>query len=448
MMKKTWILFALMLSLASRAQDNMIDGVVWIVGENAILRSEVEEQRLRAQYEGTKIKGDPYCVIPEQIAIQKLFIHQAKLDSVEVNIGTVESQVTLRMNHFLREIGSKEKMEEYFNKSALEIREEMRQMIQDQMIVQQMQQKLVGDIKLTPSEVRKFYSSLPEDSIPMIPAMTEVQIISIEPPVPAADIERTKARLREYAERVNSGSADFSLLARLYSDDTESAKNGGELGFMGRGELVTEFANAAFSLQEPGKVSRVVETEFGFHIIQLIERRGDRVNCRHILLRPRVSSDVKIKAFERLDSIATVIRTGQLSFEAAAMTFSSDKDTRLNGGLMMNPQTGSSKFEYQSLPQEVAKVVYNLKVGEVTAPFTMLNQKLGRDVYCIARVKAKTPNHKANLVDDYQELRTYCETVKSEEIIKKWIEKKIQETYIYIMPEWRNCEFTYKNWVK
>jgi peptidyl-prolyl cis-trans isomerase SurA len=447
-MKKILVFSFWTLSLSLFAQTNIIDGVIWIVGDEAILRSEVEDQRIRSQYEGVHIAGDPYCVLPEQLAIQKLFLHQAKLDSVVASDSQVEAQVNMRINYFLREIGSKEKMEEYFKKSFSDIKDEMRQNIYNQMIIQSVQQKIVGDLKLTPADVRKFYNSLSKDSIPMIPAMVEVEIIAIDPPIPPEDIERTKNQLREYADRVNKGTADFSLLARLYSDDTETAKKGGELGFMGRGELVPEFANTAFSLQEPGKVSRVVETEFGYHIIQLIERRGDRVNCRHILLRPHVAPEVKMVAMQRLDSIANIIRTGKQTFEDAALEFSMDKDTRMNGGLMTNPSTGTSKFEYQSLPQEVAKAVFNLNIGEITQPFSMINEQIGKEVYVIAKVKAKTPNHKANFTDDYQDLKTLCDERKRAEVLDHWIIEKQKETYIYIFPEWRNCEFQYKNWIK
>ena len=431
-----------------QAQSNMIDGVVWVVGDNAILRSEVEEQRIRAQYEGNRIQGDPYCIIPEQLAVQKLFLHQAKIDSIEASASQVESQLTMRLEHFLREIGSKEKMEEYFKKSTTQIKEEMRQTIEDQMTIQMVQQKLVGDLKLTPSEVRQFYQNLPADSIPMIPSMVEVQIVTIEPPIPIEDIEATKKKLRDFADRVNSGTADFSLLARLYSDDTGTATKGGELGFFGRGTMVQEFTNAAFALQEPGQVSRVFGTEFGYHIIQLIEKRGDRINCRHILLRPRVSSEIKVKTFEKLDSLANHIRVGKQTFEEAAIINSSDKNTRMNGGLMTNSGTGTTKFEYQDLPQEVAKAVYDLKVGEISAPFSMMSLELGREVYAFVKVKSKTANHKANLTDDYQQLKQYCQSFKSEEIIEKWVEKKIKETYIYIAPDWQACNFKYANWIK
>lgn len=444
-----WVLCALLaFPWAVAAQTNMIDGVVWVVGDNAIMRSDVEEQRMRLQYEGQRLQGDPYCVIPERIALQKLFLHQAEIDSIVAGESQVEAQVNMRIDHFLREIGSKEKLEEYFKKTLSEIKEEMRQTIADQMTIQMVQQKLTDGITLTPAEVREFYETLPPDSVPVVPAMVEVQIITLEPPIPPEDLEATKGRLREYAERVNNGTADFSMLARLYSDDPGTAAKGGELGFFGRGTMVPEFTNAAFALTEPGQVSRVFQTEFGYHIVQLIEKRGDRINCRHILLRPRVSAAVKEKTFEKLDSMATDIRSGKMTFETAALEFSSDKNTRMNGGVMTNENTGTSKFEYQSLPSEVAKVVYNMGIGEISQPFAMMDKSLGREVYAIVKLKQKTPNHKANLSDDYQLLKQYCETAKQQEILSKWIEQKIKETYIYIDPDWRNCEFEHAGWIK
>jgi peptidyl-prolyl cis-trans isomerase SurA len=449
MKKFAFSLFVLLISIVVLGQEkNMIDGVVWVVGDEAILRSDVEQERIRAQYEGQRIQGEPYCIIPEQIAIQKLFIHQAKIDSIEVNDGQVESQVNSQMNFFIRQIGSREKLEEYYRKTYTEIKEEMRQTIADQSLVQQVQQSLVQNIQVTPSDVRKYYNTLSEDSIPTIPAQVEVQIITIEPPIPDDVIEATKNRLREFADRVKSGEADFSMLARLYSDDTESAKQGGELGFAGRGTFVPEFANAAFALTEPGNISRVIETEFGFHIIQLIERRDDRVNCRHILLRPKITSDIKIKTLTTLDSIATDIRTDKLTFDAAASLMSSDKDTKMNNGLMTNQNSGSSKFEYQDLPPEIAKLVYTMKPGEVSDPFSMFSQKLGREVFAIVKLKNYIPTHKANLTDDFQTLKTMCESQLREKTIKEWLKKKILDTYIYISPEWRDCDFEFKEWIK
>ena len=429
------------------AQDNVIDEVIWIVGEEAILRSEVEEERLRAQYEGQPIAGDPYCVIPEQLAIQKLFLHQAELDSIEVNESSVSSQVDMRMNYYISQIGSKEKMEEYFRKTSSEIREEMMTMVRNQMIIQQMQAKLTENINPTPAEIRRYYNSLPQDSIPMVPAQVEVQILSIEPTVPLEETERIKTRLREFTERVHSGNADFGMLARLYSEDVESAKRGGELGFVGKGQLVSEFANVAFNLTDPKRVSRIVQTEYGYHIIQLIEKKGDRINCRHILLKPRVSVDDKVRAVERLDSIRGLVVDSGMPFELAVAQFSEDKNTMMSGGTMTNMNTGASKFEYQDLPAEIAKQIYVLKEGEVSQPFAMVDRTKNKEICAIVRLKSKRDAHKANLVDDFQVIRDMYEQKLSGELIDKWIRDKQQEIYVSIDPAWRGCDFQYPGWV-
>lgn len=427
--------------------DQVIDEVIWVVGDEAILRSEVEEERLRAQYEGQQIPGDPYCVIPEQLAVQKLFLHQAELDSVEANESTVSHQVDMRLNYYMNQIGSKEKMEEYFRKSSSEIREEMMTTVRNQMIIQQMQQKLTADIKPTPAEIRRYFESLPLDSIPMRPAQIEVQILSFEPAVPVEETERVKQRLREFTERVQSGSADFSMLARLYSEDTESAKRGGELGFVGKGQLVPEFAEVAFNLTDPKRVSRIVQTEYGFHIIQLIEKKGDRINCRHILLRPRISATDKVRAIERLDSIRNKIVSDSLQFEQAVIRFSEDKNTVMNAGLMINPNTGSSRFEYQDLAPEIAKQIYALNEGEISQPFVMMDQQKNREVCAIVRVKKKTDVHRANLNDDFQTIKGMLESKMSRELLHEWIIKKQKNTYIRISPEWQGCEFEFPNWI-
>jgi len=442
------IITLLLLTSNLVSQKNIIDEVIWIVGDESILRSEVEEQRLRAQYEGTPIQGDPYCTIPEQIAINKLFLHQAVLDSIEVSESNVMNQVENRLSFFISQIGSKEKMEEYFGKKTIDLREDLRNNIREQMIIQQMQQKLVGDIKSTPADVRRFFNTLPVDSVPNVPAQVELQIISFEPPVPIEETNRIKERLRDFTERVNKGTTDFSVLARLYSEDTESAKRGGELGFMGRGQLVPEFATVAFNLTDPKKVSRVVQSEFGYHIIQLIEKRGDRLNCRHILLKPRISLDDKSKAIQKLDSISDLIRNAKTTFEQAVIYFSQDKNTAMNAGLMLNQKSGTSKFEYQDLPQEVAKVVYTMNVGEISKPFSMISPTTNKEVVAVVKVKSKIANHKANLIDDYQMLKGYYEGMKKEEFIKNWIIKKQKETYISIDPAWQNCEFQHPGWIK
>jgi peptidyl-prolyl cis-trans isomerase SurA len=432
--------------LPAVAQDNVIDEVVWVVGDEPILRSEVEAQRLQAQYEGVKFSGDPYCVIPEQLAVQKLFLHQADLDSIIVSDNDVISDVDRSINYIMGQLGSKEKMEEYFGKSMARIREERREIARNKATVDRVKSSIVGTISVTPAEIRQYYSNLPADSIPMVPSEVEVEMITVEPRISPAEREAIKDRLREFTDRINKGTS-FSTLAVMYSDDRSSAKVGGELGFMGKGELVPEYANVAFSLNDPKKVSKIVESEFGYHIIQLIEKRGDRINTRHILLKPQVSSTERNQAMLRLDSIADAVRDSKLSFQQAAQFFSFDKDTRNNGGLMVNGTSGTSHFQMEELPAEVGKVVYKMNVGEVSKPFTMVNAK-DKETCVIVRLKSKTKAHKANLTDDFQLLKQMVQGQKSEKIIENWILEKQKKTYVRINEGWRNCEFKYPGWIK
>ena len=453
------ILFVLTLcfSTTMHAQDNVIDEVVWVVGDEAILKSEVEEARLSALYEGRRIDGDPYCVIPEEIAIQKLFLHQAKLDSIEVADAEVIQRVDYMTNQWIQMLGSREKMEEYFfeqqNKTPSQIRETMRENAREGLTVQKMQQKLVGDIKVTPAQVRRYFKDLPADSIPFIPTQVEVQIITMQPRIPQSEIDDVKERLREYADRVNNGETDFSVLARLYSEDRGSAMRGGETDFMGKGIMDPAYAAVAFSLQDPTKVSKIVESEFGYHIIQLIEKRGDRVNTRHILLRTKVSETELIEATQRLDSIADDIRNNKFTFDDAASVLSHDKDTRNNHGLMVNMNSqeamATSRFQMQELPQDVAKIIDKMNVGEISNAFTMISEKDGKEVCAIVKLKTRINGHKATISDDYQALKEIVMDQRREEIIQKWILEKQRHTYVRINDNWRgNCEFKYPGWIK
>lgn len=445
--KTTVILLSLIFPAMLFSQDNIIDQVVWVVGDEAILKSEVEEERLAALSERRDIDGDPYCVIPEQLAIQKLFLNQAEIDSIEVDDSEIISRVDAQINFFIQQIGSEEKVEEYFNKTMTQIREKLRQNVRDGLTAQRVQQEIVGEIKVTPAEVRNYFNSLPYDSIPYIPTNVEVQIITKEPTVPQVEIDAVKAKLREFTERVTSGETSFSTLALLYSEDPGSRVRGGELGFMGRGQLLPEFANVAFNLQDPNKVSKIVETEYGYHIIQLIEKRGDRINCRHILLRPHVPTEAIDSSLVGLDSIADNIRNNKYTFEQAALYISDDKDTRLNNGLMPNPYDNTSKFQMQQLPQEIAKVVDGLNVGEISDPFTMLDDN-GKEVCAIVKLKTKIEGHKATISEDYQRLKDLVTAKMGEEKLKEWIKEKLKTTYVRIDPEWRNCDFKYEGWVK
>lgn len=444
-------LFAAVLPLMSQADKNVVDEVAWIVGDEAIFRSDIEEQYQQMRSEGLNISGDPYCMIPEQLAVEKLYLHQAKIDTIEVPEGSVRNMVDQRINFFINQLGSKEKVEEYFHKSLPVLRESLVEMMRNSSIVSQVQRNLTQDVTATPKEVRKYFDALPADSVPYVPMQVEVQIITLNPNIPRQEIEDVKARLREYADRVNKGEAEFSTLAIMYSEDGSSMQ-GGELGYNGRAAWVPEFANVAFNLTDPKKVSRIVETEYGYHILQLIGKRGDQVNVRHILLTPKVSQKDLTDATNRLDSVRKEIVGGAFSFDEAASYLSQDKDTRNNKGVMTNNNEysnlyRSSKFEMQDLPTEVAKRVEKLSPGEISEAFIMKNSS-HKDVAAIVRLTERIPGHKANLSDDYNLVKKMYEDHKKEQILKDWLEKKIKDTYVKIEPGWQSCEFKYQGWIK
>ena len=436
-----------MVSSLSHAQDNIIDEVVWVVGDEAILKSDIEQARLQAQYQGIKFSKDPYCVIPEQMAVQKLFLHQAEIDSIEVADTDVLSMVDKRINYYVQQVGSKEKFEEYMNMTSTQIREKWREEVRNEMIADKMKQEIVGDIKVTPAQVRRYFNQLPPDSIPYIPTQVEVQIITQQPKIPQAEIDRVKARLRDFTERITSGETQFSTLARLYSEDPGTARQGGEMDFMGRGQLVPEFAAVAFNLTDPKKVSKVVETEYGFHIIQLIEKRGDRIRVRHILLKPQVSEEDLNASVAHLDSIANDIRTGKFTFESAALYLSDDKNSKNNNGLMPNSATGTSRFEMGQLPQEIAVVVDKMNIGEISEAFTMIDAQNGKEKCAIVKLKTRIPGHKATITDDYQRLKAVVLEKLQNEKIQKWIAEKQKTTYVRINEKWKNCDFEYPGWI-
>ncbi len=430
------------------AQNNIAEEVAWVVGDTPIYKSEIEEMYQQMQYERTPINGDPYCVIPEQIAIEKLFLHQADLDTVEVPESVVLQEVDSRINYLVSNLGSKEKVESYFRKSMPEIRESMADMRRNGYRVQEVQRSLTKNLKTTPSDVRRYFDKLPADSIPYVPLQVEAQIITINPIIPVQEIEDVKARLRDFTDRVNRGESEFSTLAILYSEDGSSVR-GGEIGFMGRGQLVPEYAAVAFNLNDPKKVSKIVETQYGYHIIQLIEKRGDRINTRHILLRPKVADADLIKAVNRLDSVrADIVDHKKFTFEEAAPYISQDKDTRNSRGMMVNEKNGTPRFEMADLPQEVAKVVDTLKVGEISHPFIMKDPKRNRDIVAMVKLSSRIEPHKANLADDYQLIKGMYENSARTKVLNDWIARKINDTYVRIEDGWRDCNFQHSGWLK
>ncbi len=433
-------------ALAAPIKKNVVDEVAWIVGDEPIFRSEIEEQYMQARSEGTHIEADPYCVIPEQIAVQKLYLHQAKLDTIEAPEAQVAAGVDKRLNFFIANLGSKEKVEEYFNKPLPQLREQLMDVMRTSYITDQVQSQLTKNVKGTPNEVRKYFDALPEDSIPYIPMQVEAQIISVNPVIPQQEIDDVKARLRDYSDRVNKGEAEFSTLAILYSEDGSNMQ-GGELGFHNRADFVPEFSNVAFNLNDPKKVSRIVETEYGYHIIQLIEKRGDQVNVRHILLTPKVSGKELTDATVKLDSLRKEIVAGKFTFDEAARFVSQDKDTKNNRGVMMNMQNGSTRFEMQDLPPEVARKVELMQPGDISEAFIMKDQKKNRDVVAIVKLSTRIPGHKATLADDFNLIKQMYENHEKEKVITRWVEQKIQDTYVKISDGWDKCEFRYKGWI-
>lgn len=437
--------------VAAIPETSIVDEVIWVVGDEPILKSDVEAMRLQAEAEGNRFKGNPDCTIPEQIAVQKLFLHQAAIDSIEVTESEVMQGIDNQIERWVQMVGSQEKLEEYQNKTMAQIRNDIHDEYKNTLMVQQMRQKLVEDVTVTPSDVRNYFKGVSEDSIPFVPTEVEVEIITLQPRISMEETNRVKDKLREYTDRVNKGETTFATLARFYSEDPGSARKGGELGYMGRGMLDPAFANVAFNLTDPKKVSKIVESEFGFHIIQLIDKRGDRVNCRHILLKPQVSAEAIEQVKERLDSIGDDIRGGKFSFEEGATFISDDKETRNNHGLMsyFDRETDvlSSRIQMKNLAPEVARAVDTLKVGEVSKAFTMINDK-GKLVGAIVKLRNRIESHKATITEDFQVLKNVVLAKRREDVLHEWLSDKIKHTYVRMNDRYKDCEFEYQGWIK
>jgi peptidyl-prolyl cis-trans isomerase SurA len=428
---------------------NVIDEVVWVVGDEAILKSDIEVMRLQSALEGVRWERDPDCAIPERIAVQKLYLHQAAIDSIEVKESEIASQIEARVEYMISQIGSREKLEEYRKQSISQIRAAMHDDLKDHMMVQRMQDHLTKNVTVTPAEVRRYFKNLSVDSIPFVPTEVEVQIITQTPQIEQSEINRVKEELRSFTDRVTRGEASFQTLARLYSQDPGTARQGGELDYTGRGMLDPAFASVAFNMTDPKKISKIVESEFGYHIIQLVDRRGDKVKVRHILLKPEVSDSAVTTMLARLDSVAMDIRDGKFTFEEGATYISDDKDTRKNRGLMSNrsERGQTSKFQLQDLPSEVAKVVDSMKVGQVSAPFKMINER-GKTVCAIVKLKSRVDGHKATITEDFQVMKDVVMAKRREDLLHKWVVNKIKNTYVRIGDRYKNCDFEYEGWVR
>lgn len=441
-------------SAAVQADDksgSVIDEVVWVVGDEAILKSDIEVHKISMEMEGKTLTEEEACQIPEELALQKLFLHQAAIDSIEVSEAEINQGVEQRINYWIQDprVGSKERLEAMQKKSITQLRQEMHDEYKNQMLTQRMQQKLVENLKVSPAEVRAYFKNLPEDSLPQIPTQVEVQLLTLTPRIAPEEINRVKDQLREYTERVTKGETSFATLARFYSEDPGSARQGGELGYTGRGMLDPAFAAVAFNLTDPKKISKIVETEFGFHIIQLIDRRGEKINCRHILLKPNISQEAVEETKIRLDSVAKEIRNGKYTFETAVAYVSDDKGTRSNNGLMVNASENAqtSRFKMKDLPSEVARVVEGMKVGDVSDAFEMTNSK-GKKVVALVKLKDRLDAHRATITEDFQAMKDIVLAQRRAETLKKWVADKIKDTYVRMSPEYENCKFVYEGWRK
>ena len=457
-------LFSLLPAFAQEKENagSVVDEVIWVVGDEAILKSDVEVTRIQAAMEGVRWSGDPDCAIPEQLAVQKLFLHQAAIDSIEVKESEISAATERRLDYMIQQIGSREKLEEYRKQSMSQMRQSMHDDLRDQLLIQRMKEHLVKDMTVTPAEVRRYFKNMPTDSIPYMPTEVEVQIVALTPRVSIEEVNRVKDELRDYTDRINKGETSFSTLARLYSEDPGSRRQGGEMDYVGRGILDPAFAAVAFNLTDPTKVSKIVESEFGFHIIQLIDKRGDKIKVRHILRKPVVSDSAINICISRLDTIADAIRANvvpemirsqlvtvpdHFSFEDAVSVFSDDKDTRNNRGLMANRSEAgqTSRFQLQDLPAEVAKVVDTLKVGQISSAFPMINDQ-GKTVCVIAKLKSRTEGHKATITEDFQVMKELVMEKRREKMLHDWVVDKIKNTYVRLADEYKDCKFEYEGW--
>lgn len=428
------------------AQDKVVDQIVAVVGGNIVLKSDIEKMYMDQQAQGVTSDGDMKCEILENYLIDKLLVAEAELDTlIEVTDSQVNQQMDGQIQNYVAHFGSERAVENFFKKPIADIRSEMRLVIRDHLMSSQMRNKIVQDITVTPSEVRQFYRNLSSDEIPTIPTQYEYAQITMRPEISLEEENRVKAELREIKRRIEEGSS-FAAMAVMYSEGP-SANNGGEIGYLGRAQLDPEYAAAAFNLKGD-RISNVVKSEFGYHIIQLIDRRADRVNTRHILMTPKVSVEAKELAINRLDSLANLIRKEELSFAQAAARFSTDKNTRNNGGLAINQNTLSSKFTVEELEGNISRVLSNLRIGEISDPFETVDPESRQSVYKIVKLMNKVEAHKANLQNDYQYLADMFLVQKREKALEKWIANRQAQTYIRIDATYANCNFEFDNWLK
>ncbi len=431
----------------TQAQDKVVDQIVAVVGKNIILKSDIEGMFQQQQAQGITTEGDMKCEILENLLVEKLLLAEAELDTtITVSDSQLNQNLDQRIQYFISHLGSEKEVEAYFKKSIIDIKADLQEVIKNQQMTQQMQGKIIDKVTVTPAEVRYHFKNLPEAEIPQIDAQVEYAQITVQPIISLEEEDRIKSTLRELKRRIESGESGFAPLAVMYSEDG-SARNGGELDYMGRGQLDPTYAAAAFNLKGD-KISNVVKSDFGYHIIQVIDRKGEQIKTRHIIMMPKPSAKAMEKAFGQIDSIADFIRKGTFKFEDAAIRYSYDKDSRNNGGVVINPNTGESKWKMSELDPDVSKVISTMNVNEISKPFKTIDEKKQQTVYKIIKLINKTNAHPANLRDDYVELSNIYMASKKEKTLDSWIREKQSGTYVHIDDSYLNCNFKYKGWMK
>ncbi len=438
MIKLKLLLFAILFSLTTLAQQQVIDKVVGVIGKYPILLSDIQNTMLEQEKREQPLNK---CKAFELLVFQKLLLAQADRDSVVVNDNEVEQELGRRMNYYIQQFGNEEKLEAFYGKRTNVIKDDLRPDVKEQLIAQKMQGKISGDTKLTPAEVRIFFKSIPQDSLPLINSEVELQQIVKKPSFSTEEKLEAKQKLEEYRQQVLSGKKEMKILARLYSEDPGSAKDGGFLTF-GRGQMVPEFEAVAFKLKE-GEVSTVFETAYGYHFIQLVKRKGELLDARHILIIPKMTNSDFYACKQKLDSIQNDIKEGKYTFEEAAKRYSDDKDTKQNGGLMVNPQTASTKFDNETLSemdQNLIVTLNSMQIGEISKPMQFVSQADGKPGFRLLKLKNRIDPHKTNIKDDYQKLAIMATADHNKKMIKEWIKKRSKITYIKLDPEFK-CKF-------
>lgn len=445
--RKGWIVIIMIFFATSLvAQDKIVDQIVAVVGSNIILKSDIESMNISQQAQGITSDGDMKCEILENFLIDKLLIAEAELDTlIEVTDSQVNQQMDGQLQQYIAHFGTEKAVEDYFNRSIALIKADMQEGIKNQLLSSQMRNKIVENVTVTPSEVRFHYRNLKDDEIPVVPTQYEYAQITIQPKIELEEQNRVKARLREIKKKIEEGTS-FASMALLYSEGP-SSRNGGELEYMGSAQLDPAYATAAFNLKGD-KVSNVVESAFGYHIIQLIDKQGEKVKTRHILMKPKVSVEAREEAYERLDSLANLIRKDEIGFEQAALMFSSDKNTRNNGGMAINPNTMSSKFTAEELDSDVSKILTTMNLNEISKPFETIDPESQQTVYKIIKLVNRIEGHKADLQNDYQQIANMYLATKREEVLQEWISERQAQTYIRIDETYANCNFDFDNWIK